>query len=157
MATTPLSAALTREHHDIDRLIQAFVAAAPARLDAAAIGQAIALLRRHIYLEESVLFPPLRAGRLMPAIFAMLRGHGEIWQAMGDIEAALAKADAAAARATAEQLLALLASHNQTEEPVIYPDADEKLPADAQAKILEQLTGGTMPAGWVCAKAGAAH
>lgn len=156
MATSSLSAALTQEHHEIDRLIRTFVAAAPGRLDAAPIGQALALLRRHIYLEETGLFPPLRAGRLMPAIFAMLRGHGDIWQAMSDIEAALARADAAAAHAAAGQLLALLASHNQTEEPVIYAEADGKLPAESRASILEALGRAGMPEGWRCAKAPAA-
>ncbi len=150
MSASSLSATLTGEHQEIDRLIQTFRAGHP---DTAAIKQALTLLRRHIYLEETELFPPLRAGRLMPAIFAMLRGHGDIWQAMNDIEAALVRADADAAHAAAGQLLTLLASHNQTEEPVIYPEADEKLPAASRTRVLEALTHASMPEGWRCARA----
>ena len=47
-------------------------------------------LRRHIYLEEEFLFPPLRAAGMMAPLFVMVRQHGELWDAMRALDALLA-------------------------------------------------------------------
>ena len=52
------------------------------KADPAPLAGAIAALRRHIYLEEEFLFPPLKTAGLMIQIFAMLRQHGDLWKAM---------------------------------------------------------------------------
>lgn len=57
-----LRAALEREHHEIDAGIEKFLEdPAPTQ----SLATAFTALRRHIYLEEEYLFPPLRAEGLM--------------------------------------------------------------------------------------------
>lgn len=172
-----LSAALTREHEEIDGGIESFVASlddgATTSPDTGALLTAFAALRRHIYLEEEFVFPPLEAAGMWMPIQVMTREHGEIWRAMDGIEAALSAlsdgggvagaetatadqpgpADRAALLAAARDLLALLDSHNSKEEPVIYPRADVELAADAQERLGEFLREGRTPEGWVCIQA----
>ncbi|HUG51135.1 MAG TPA: hemerythrin domain-containing protein, partial [Terrimesophilobacter sp.] len=50
-------------------------------------------------------------------------------------------------------LLAQLDKHNTKEEPIIYPQADTVLTAEATAQLSAFLVSGTMPEGWVCEKA----
>ncbi len=83
MSSPSLSAELTREHREIDAALQAFIE----KLDCGSVQTesltgTLEALRRHIYLEEVFLFPPLRdAGVVMP-IFVMMREHGQLWQTM---------------------------------------------------------------------------
>jgi hypothetical protein len=58
---------------------------------------------------------------------------------------------AAACRGLLEQL----DRHNSKEEPILYPQADTALSAPANAGLRAFLECGRMPAGWVCARAGA--
>ena len=94
-----LSVVLQREHHEIDSGIAAFIE----KLDGGCVqpeplSAALEALRRHIYLEETILFPPIReAGMIMP-IFVMMREHGELWRTMG------ALTDLIVDRADTEQL-----------------------------------------------------
>ncbi|MEX0426993.1 hemerythrin domain-containing protein [Nocardioides sp. DS6] len=149
-----LSAALTREHRDIDAGIEAFVDG----LDRGAVElepllTAFEALRRHIYLEETFLFPPIRqAGVLMP-VLVMLREHGALWTLMDRLtELVLDHADPVEVelRSTCHELLAQLEQHNTKEEPIIYPHAETDLTEDAGAELAEFLQRGTTPEGWVC-------
>ncbi len=157
MPEASTSEALRREHREIDAALE-FGAAAqtPGDAEVRALQQALARLRRHICIEETVIFPPLRAGHLVAAIFAMLRGHGGIWNAMAGIDAALAGDPQANLGEGCKRLLALLADHNKTEESVIYAELDRSLAKDVQDKVRELLEDGVLPDGWVCAKAAAA-
>lgn len=137
-----LREALEAQHRDIDAGI-----AQPGLARAAALEA----LRRHIYLEEALLFPPLRKGPLMASIFVMVREHGALWGAMAALEAA--SGDAAKAEAASTALLALLAAHNGKEEPTIYARMDDDLAAEVKAGISGFIAGGAMPDGWACAKA----
>ncbi|MRH30180.1 hemerythrin domain-containing protein [Microbacterium sp. SYP-A9085] len=147
-AGTQLADALTREHHAIDAGIEAYLADDS---DPAPLLTAMDALRRHIYLEERFLFPPLKPAMMMP-IFVMLREHGELWRAMDDVDAAVA-ADTAGVPDQCRSLLAQLSSHNTKEEPIVYPRAD----ADLSPEIHEQLTAflaeGAFPKGWRCEQA----
>ncbi|MGV0634702.1 hemerythrin domain-containing protein [Mycolicibacillus trivialis] len=150
MTESSLSAILEREHHEIDAGIEAFVADA----DPAALTTALDALRRHIYLEEVLLFPPLRVGGLMMPIMVMIREHGEMWQLMDALSARLAEgADPATLAPTCRELLALLERHNSKEEPVIYPHADADMPPQAATKLMKFIETGTTPEGWVCQQA----
>ena len=68
-----LSDVLEREHHEIEASIEAF-------LEGLSLGEtrvqeltrAVGALRRHIYIEEEFLFPPLRAAGMIPPVFVML-------------------------------------------------------------------------------------
>jgi hemerythrin-like domain-containing protein len=144
---TALADALTTEHRAIDTGIEAFLSDQD---DPAPLRDAMRALRRHIYLEETFLFPPLKPTMMMP-IFVMLREHGELWRAMNGVEAAvIAGVDA---DAECRDLLALLGEHNRKEEPIVYPRADADLEEDVRAELADFLREGTYPEGWVCDQA----
>lgn len=150
MPDEPLSVALEREHHDIDRGIAAFIE----NQDAEALTTALDALRRHIYLEEVLLFPPVRQGGLVMPIFVMTREHGEIWHTMDALDTMLSDgSDAEPLRETCRRLLAQLELHNMKEEPVIYPHADTGLPPETGAELARFLQSGSMPDAWVCQQA----
>lgn len=155
MAEETLSGALEREHHEIDGGIEAFLE----KLDAGSVQPepltaALDQLRRHIYIEERLLFPPIRQGGLVMPIFVMIREHGEIWATMDALTDQLAAgADPDQLRQTGRQLLSQLEQHNGKEEPVIYPHADAGLSAAAGAELAEFIADGLMPDSWVCEKA----
>ncbi|HWC21518.1 MAG TPA: hemerythrin domain-containing protein [Flexivirga sp.] len=152
-----LAAALTREHREIDSGIEEFVAGADVGdVRDEPLRTAMSALRRHIYLEETFLFPPLRAAGLMMPIMVMLREHGALWNAMDGIDAALdtTTADRTAVLDQCRALLTLLDQHNSKEEPVIYPRADLDLGEDVHDDLADFLHAGRMPEGWACATAG---
>ncbi len=150
--TNPIAEKLAEEHRDIDAGIAAFKAA-PAADAAAAQGlaKALAALRRHIYIEEQLLFPPLRSGRAFGAIMAMLREHGEMWPLLDKLEplAASGGGDAGVAGLLAE-LEKLLLAHNDKEEKTVYGDADAVIKGEAAGELLAFAASGTLPAGWKC-------
>lgn len=151
MQSGTLGAALEREHREIDRGIEAF--GSGGEEDRAALSAAIAALRRHIYLEEEFLFPPLEDELAIP-ITVMLREHGELWRTLELLEAELAEAgDGAAAARICEQLLAQLEAHNSKEEPIFYSRADASLGAEATADLKRFLETAEMPTGWACRRA----
>ncbi|MBB5632092.1 hemerythrin-like domain-containing protein [Cryobacterium mesophilum] len=155
MQAGSLAQALEREHREIDGGIEEYTKAlSEGDADPAPLVRATNGLRRHIYLEEEFLFPPLKANGLVMPIFVMLREHGELWDAMDALGALLASgADAATVQNACRELLAQLDSHNSKEEPIIYPQADAVLDPDAAARLHEFLDEGRMPEGWRCEKA----
>lgn len=79
MAEETLASVLEREHREIDEGIVAYESRLAAGVDEPALlHRAMDALRRHIYLEEEFLFPPLRAVGMVAPVFVMLREHGEI-------------------------------------------------------------------------------
>ena len=148
MASETLAAVLEREHRAIDEGIEAFTASGGQ--DTGPLKRSLDALRRHIYLEEEFLFPPLREGGLMAPIFVMLREHGDLWRAMDRLEA---EPGGDAGQDAARELLALLEQHNSKEEPIIYPQGDAVLSDQAKAELHEFIDNGRMPPGWVCAQA----
>ena len=157
MPSLALSAVLKREHREIDREIETFIeklecgSVRPEPLTAA-----LEALRRHIYLEEVFLFPPIReAGMVMP-VFVMMREHGELWRTMDAVRDLLADGkDRRRLGDTCRQLLDQLDQHNSKEEPVIYPHADTDLPPHASAELTRFIETGRTPDGWACRQAGA--
>ena len=152
---TELADALTREHHEIDEGIEAYLAGLDGGpVDTTALQRAMRALRRHIYLEERFLFPPLREAGMMMPILVMLKEHGELWRAMDALDDALATgADAAALREHCRGMLSLLESHNSKEEPIVYPRADADLADFQRVQLAQFLADGTFPDGWVCERA----
>jgi iron-sulfur cluster repair protein YtfE (RIC family) len=151
-----LSAILTREHHEIDSAIAAFIE----KLDGGCVqpeplSAALEALRRHIYLEETILFPPIReAGMIMP-IGVMMREHGELWRTTGALTDLLVdRADYEQLRDISHRLQGQLEQHTSKEEPIIYPHADTDLPAQVSAEIARFVASGRTPDGWVCQQAG---
>lgn len=151
MSSETLSAALEREHREIDGGIEEY-AAAPG--DPAPLLRAMEGLRRHIYLEEEFIFPPLREAGMMMPVFVMLREHGALWDAMAGLDELLAAdTDRDALGDACRELLSQLDAHNSKEEPIIYPQADARLTPEATARLHEFLAEGRMPAGWRCEQA----
>lgn len=156
MVVKSLAEALEQEHHEIDGGIEAFLADSGANgTRVAQLQRVITALRRHIYLEEEFVFPPLKASGAFAAVLVMLREHGEIWRTLDSLEDKLVAADGIEATGQlGRELLAQLAAHNEKEEPIIYSQMDAAIPDDAAADLRAFLATGKMPAGWVCARAG---
>lgn len=145
-----LGAALEREHREIDAGIEAFASGGGVE----SLTRAATALRRHIYLEEEFLFPALRSELAVPTI-VMVREHGELWQAMQRLDALLAEDPGADdVTKTCRTLLEQLARHNEKEEPIVYPQADQVLSASAVVELQDFIGSGRMPEGWVCQGAG---
>ncbi len=146
---------LEHDHHRIDDGFARFSEslAGPAT-DVEAFADAALALRHHIYVEEVHHFPVVRASGLMGPILVMLREHGEIWDLLDGVAAALDGGDVAAARTIWPQLADVLERHNMKEERIVYPAGDEKLPPETAEKIADELRNGSLPAGWVCEMAG---
>jgi len=149
-----LAAALEREHHEIDEGIERFGSEGlDDRERAESLQRAIDALRRHIYLEEEFLFPPMEPDLAIPTM-VMLREHGKIWRCLDEIEEQLARGDADESVAQAcRDLLVHLASHNAKEEPIFYGVADATLSAAESAELEELIDSGRMPDGWACRQA----
>lgn len=164
-----LAAALEREHREVDAGIKEFLdlaQAAPAGpglggLRPESLRVAMEALRRHIYLEEEFLFPPIRAAGMVMPIMVMVREHGELWRAMDDLDDELTGPPAEAAGpvdrdrrdrilAGCRELLALLDRHNSKEEPIIYPRSESDLSAAERDRLAGLLRGGHTPDSWTC-------
>lgn len=152
MAEETLAGALEREHHEIDAGIGEFVAGLESgNVATEPMTRAMTGLRRHIYLEEEFLFPPMRSGGLMAAIFVMVREHGQMWRLMDALDRQLTDgSDPAAVLDTCQQLIGELTAHNPKEEQIIYPQADGALNGAASEELKAFLGSGAMPDGWVC-------
>lgn len=156
LGNVSLAEAFTIEHHEIDAGIEKYLADTDSKGDALLRARplisAMEALRRHIYLEEEIVFPHLSAGPLMMALMVMRKEHGEIWRRMDELSQSLdsESADEERVEQLCQEILALLDRHNSKEEPVIYPHMDADLNGEEQRLIRELLEGGTLPEGWVC-------
>ena len=153
--TEALSLALEREHHEIDEEIDAFIAQLTVgAIEAGRLRQAATALRRHIYLEEVFLFPPLRDAGMVAPVFVMLREHGQMWRTLDAIELELAvDPDQEALQKLSRELVVQLQHHNPKEEQILYPQADLALDDQTAKRLREFLDAGTLPEGWVCERA----
>lgn len=156
-AEPSLAAAFTREHHEIDAGIDEYLKSGEADPEARAIPllRAMEALRRHIYLEEEIVFPHLPPGPLMMSLMVMRREHGELWRCMDQLADQLASATSASddIDACCREILELLEKHNVKEEPVIYPHLDSDLSPQGRKHVQELLSTGRLPSGWICQEA----
>lgn len=154
LSNESLADAFTREHHEIDAGIEAYVnSSEPDALKRAQpLLRAVAALRRHIYLEEEIVFPYLPQGMLQMPLMVMRREHGELWRRMNALEESIQSASSDAQRLSnyCQELLSLLDNHNSKEEPIIYPHMDQSLAQDDRQKVAALLAGGALPENWVC-------
>lgn len=149
-----LSAALEREHQQVDAALEAFLTGLrEGRVDADGLNTALDGLRKHIYLEERILFPPIRyAGMAMP-VAVMMTEHGEIWRTMDALATLVTGGDREQMIAICRLLLDQLAVHNSKEEQVIYRAADTGLEPDQTAEVAEFIETGLLPDCWECLEA----
>ena len=152
-----LAAAFTREHHEIDTGIERYLASEepdPQRR-ARPLLDAMEALRRHIYLEEEIVFPHLPPGPLLMPLMVMRREHGELWRGKDALAERLQGPDPSAdgLETACRELLSLLEAHNAKEEPIIYPHLDDDLDEAERARVRDLLADGALPEGWVCQQA----
>lgn len=143
---------LEHEHREIDQGIESFTAGSgDVASRTGALADALRSLRRHIYVEEELLFPVLQDGGLVPPLVVMRREHGEMWESMDEVSEGLASgADPSALRGSVDQLVAQIQTHNMKEESIVYPAVDRMIPEPAQGELGAQLASAAMPDAWIC-------
>lgn len=149
--TEPLSAALEREHREIDDGIQSFVADADDH-DRQGLADAVHALRRHIYAEEELMFPALQDAGLVGPVLVMLREHAQMWPLLDALDLLLGSSDpdATELHVVCTDLFDLLQRHNPKEETILYPQADGVLTSALGAHLRAFLDSGDLPPGWIC-------
>lgn len=142
------SQVLATQHRRIDAGVRGV---AEGEGDAGALGDAIALLRAHLYAEEAVLFPPLvKSGLAMP-VFVMKREHGQMWPLIESLATACASAQSPESlREDCRRLFQLLQMHNPKEETIVYTAADRLAAEPAGASLAAGLEAAQVPDGWTC-------
>lgn len=147
-----MSQALVREHGEIDDAIKRCADVPVAGPEArAALTRAVAELRRHIYVEEALLFPRLGAAGMTGPILVMLREHAQMWPVLDTLDRQLVgRVDGDELRRACRQLLVLLQHHNPKEERILYPQVDHVIGDDDRRGVLQILDTGEMPPGWTC-------
>lgn len=155
MGIQTLASALEREHQQIDQGIESFTSGfmigGPPSLSIA-----IQALRRHIYLEEEFLFPPLREGApgLSATVLLMLREHGQLWDVLDQLEREIVTdRNGEKSFTLCRQLSGLLATHHRAEEQILYAQADGLLAKPAEVRLRGFLAYARLPDGWACEKA----
>lgn len=155
--TTGVGATLEREHRTIDDGILNFAGTDPSAIapeQRSGLLDAIAVLRRHIYLEEEYLFPPLRAAGMVGPVMVMVREHGLMWPLLDQLERLVSDGSFDTAAQLCRNLLEQLNSHNTKEEMILYPQADEVLSTGDLDELTDLLSTAEIPQDWVCAGAG---
>jgi regulator of cell morphogenesis and NO signaling len=151
----PISAALMRQHREIGAAIEFFIE----KLEGGStqtelVAAMLEALRRHIYLEEVFLFPPIREAGIVVPIIAMMREHGQLWATMESLTQLLTELeDSPRLKATCTQLLDQLHKHSFTEEPAIYLHANYELSASTSEELTRFVVTGRLPEGWICQRA----
>jgi hemerythrin-like domain-containing protein len=125
---------MRQEHAACD---DAFVATEAAVLDqrwdraVECFGRFERLLRQHLQVEEQVLFPAIEQHTGMTAgpTQVMRMDHDQMRALLGPLEAALSSRDADRFLGLFQSLMVLHQQHNMKEEQVLYPMADQVIPA----------------------------
>jgi hemerythrin-like domain-containing protein len=142
-----ISSYMEHDHVVIDGIAGRAVAAAQAR-DWAALaregGEFLRRLRRHIEVEEQVLFPVFeqRTGMTQAGPSKVMRmEHEQMRPILAQMDAAVAVQDGASYERASKALFDILKPHNLKEEQMMYPMLDEAAGEDvpallAQAKVM---------------------
>ena len=142
---------LERQHREIDAAIMDI---AQGKGTIPALAESLALLRRHLYLEEAVLFPPLEQAGLTMPIFVMQREHGQMWPLLEHLEAGCrTQQPVDALRTDCGDLIRQLQMHNPKEEQIVYAAADRLQDERGDAFLAQALLAAALPDGWTCANA----
>lgn len=148
---------LERDHHRIDGYFEAFAKSLreDGQINTEAFATGAAGLGHHIYVEEVLHFPAMKAGGLMGPVLVMLREHGQLWDRMdeiaGQLEAGAARSEIAPVWKALEDGLE---AHNDKEEKILYPAGDDLLTDDLGEEILTTLADPNIPEGWTCEMSG---
>jgi len=151
--TESLRSVLEQDHHEIDEGVEPIVSGGAVTAEQRkSLVRAIDALRRHIYAEEELLFPALRAAGLVGPILVMLREHAEMWQSLDALDRLLESGATGddALPVLCRQLFGQLQAHNPKEETILYPQADSALSAEEVSRVRAFLDSGQLPEGWMC-------
>lgn len=138
-----ISSYMEEDHDLIDGIAERAVAAAQAS-DWAALeregSEFLRRLRRHIEMEEQLLFPAFeqRTGMTESGPSVVMRmEHEQMQPILARMEQAVASRDGSAYRQASDALLQTLVPHNVKEEQMMYPMLDRAMGADAQALVAQ--------------------
>jgi iron-sulfur cluster repair protein YtfE (RIC family) len=97
-------------------------------------------LRRHIRVEEELLFPVFdaRAGLIGPTKVMRLE-HRHIESLLAELATALADGRGPAASTALTALTQLLGDHNRKEEHILYPRSDAALNDDERRALIQKM------------------
>ncbi len=141
MSSQTASALLHEQHEEIDFGVQGAMDGSGNQVE---LLHSLGLLRAHLHLEETVLFPALE-GSVGLSIMVMEREHGLMWPLMASLaQACNDGAKLESMQDDLEELFQLLQVHNPKEEQILYSAAD------GHAGLADALAAARLPEGWVC-------
>jgi uncharacterized protein (DUF2249 family) len=135
---------LQSDHRRLDGIMESFQAALKqARWEEASTDfrEFVLGLRRHIKIEEEILFPVFEEKTGMTdagPTFVMKMEHKEIHDLLDRTLAATDGHDAARASETAGALISILMDHNMKEEHILYPESDAFISDTERAQIIKK-------------------
>lgn len=112
-------------------------------VDRESIAKVTEMLKRHIYIEEEILFPTLPSDNNKDVEFLEMQ-HGEVFRFLKSLNSNNNNADLI--KYISKNLLDLLIEHNAFEESFIYGNFEKM-----DASFIEKIT---FPIGWKCRYAG---
>lgn len=140
-----ISIYMEQDHDLIDGIGERAVAAAAAG-DGPALerdgAEFLRRLRRHIEMEEDVLFPAFEQRTGMAAggpSVQMREEHVQMQPILAQMQAAVSGRDGPGYQRAAQALLEILVPHNQKEEQMMYPMLDEAVGADDRQALLADV------------------
>lgn len=135
---------LQTDHSRLDAIFNGFLASVKiGRWDSVteAFGEFNFGLRRHIKIEEEILFPKFEEKTGMTdrgPTFVMKEEHKEIKAALDRILSAIAAEDGKEAFGAANYLASVLSNHNMKEEHILYPESDAFLTEAERASVVKK-------------------
>jgi iron-sulfur cluster repair protein YtfE (RIC family) len=134
---------LATDHRRLDALIDdlsAMVEDGELERAESCVGDLDAGLRRHIRLEEEIVFPIFEAAvRIVGPTIVMRAEHRDIEARLEELKAALAMPSRPRASTALAELLLVLESHNRKEERVIYPRVESSLSPAERRELVARL------------------
>lgn len=106
-------------------------------------------IQRHIYFEETSLFPIAVDDSNRAKINGLEVEHAGIWQLIDKIQAYMVKGDLIRGIDRTEGLARLLHTHVNAELETVYSKLDKSENVDNK-KLIEEFNKSEMPEGWVC-------
>lgn len=149
---TPDQALLIDQHREMELGIGGLVDGSGSRAE---LDQAVRLLRRHIHVEEAVLFPLIREDTTRWMALSQMEGeHGQMWP---HIEAAIELLDNKVPLddllPACSAMLQLLHEHDPKEEEAIYSVLDRYSAVPGNPPLAHWFRSLEIPPGWRCLRA----
>lgn len=144
--------ALAQEYPAIQQRIDGFLVQLGGWPFASAeLAHSVTALRRHIYVEEEFLFPPLREAGMVGPVYAMSADHQDLWRSLVRVEEHLNDASSYEVQQESCRILAAqLDRHTSREDPVVFEHVDDVLSPQAMADLRAFVENATPPPGWTC-------